>query len=115
VKGPPTNDDGECGCGCGGRCGKAGAPGTAPKKPPLRRLPPMVVAVKTFSLPLPFVVAVVVVGGADADADAPATPAPFLADAELLLPPPPPFVVVVDFFPLSFLDSSRKTNINRKG
>jgi hypothetical protein len=58
---------------------------------------------KTFSLPLPFVV----VGGAEADVDAdepPATPAPFLAEAEAL---PPPFAVVVDFFPLSFLDSSR--------
>ena len=72
----------------------------------------MVGAWMTFSLPLPFVVAVV--GGADADVDAPATLAPFLADAELLAPPPF-VVVVVDFFPLSFLESSRKTNINRKG
>ena len=72
----------------------------------------MVGVLTTFSLPLPFVVAVVVVVGG-ADADAPATPAPLLADAELLAPPP--FVVVVDFFPLSFLDNSRKTRINKKG
>jgi len=72
----------------------------------------MVGVLTIFSLPLPFVVAVVVVVGG-ADADAPATPAPLLADAELLAPPP--FVVVVDFFPLSFLDNSRKTKINKKG